>query len=200
MPVLTEEELQKYKDEVATAEAEAETKEYEVIKLTNAVEDEQNRKKGFMIASIVLLVLFIASVVVFYVVQPDFLGQEEDGIELAEDEQIIKNSEVENYEAQIADLQQQVDNLRQNSSSHPLDTNEFYAVQLGAFKKFNTRLTSESFSIVKNSQYRDFNLYTLGVFNTKEEAKQLLNVVKKMNFKDAFVGYYQNGERTSIVE
>lgn len=200
MPVLTEEELQDYKDKIATAEAEAESKEYEVIKLNNAIEDEQGRKKGFMIASIVLLVLLLASVVLFYVVQPDFLGLDKDGVELAENEKIIKNSEVENYESQIADLQTQIESLNENSSAHPLDSNEFYAVQLGAFKKFNTKLSSEEFSIVKNAQYKDFNLYTLGVFKTKEEAKQLRNLVTKMNFRDAFVGYYQNGERTRIEE
>ncbi|MFN2260957.1 MAG: SPOR domain-containing protein [Psychroflexus sp.] len=200
MPVLTEEELQEYKDKVATAEAEAESKEYEVIKLTNAVEDEQGRKKGFMIAAIALLVLLVASVVVFYVVQPDFLGLEQEGVELAEDEQIIKTSEVENYEAQITDLQQQVESLSENASGNPMDTNEFYAVQLGAFKKFNTKLSSDEFSIVKNSQYKDFNTFTLGVFNNEEEAKKLRDVVKRMNFKDAFVGFYQNGERKRIVD
>ena len=200
MPVLTEEELQEYKNKVETAETETEAKEYEIIKLSNEIKDEQGGKKGFMIAAIVLLVLLIASVVLFYVVQPDFLGLDKEGVELAEDEQIIKTSEVDNYEAQIADLQSQVESSNGNTSIHPLDSKEFYAVQLGAFKKFNTKLTSDEFSIVKNAQYQDFNIYTLGVFKTKEEAKELLKVVKRMNFRDAFVGYYENGERIRIVE
>lgn len=103
---------------------------------------------------------------------------------------IINESTVKDYENQISELQS-----KNSKYTNPLELNEFYAVQLGAFKTFNTDLSSDDFSVVHNANFKDFKLYTLGVFKTEEEAEKLRKVVSKLNFKDAFVGLYRNGER-----
>jgi hypothetical protein len=96
----------------------------------------------------------------------------------------------------LQDYQQRIIDLESRTiPTSPLELNEFYAVQLGAFKKFNTKLSSDNFSVVHNANYKDFNLYTLGVFETQEEAEKLKSVIKQLNFKDAFVGFYKDGER-----
>ncbi|GGE12552.1 SPOR domain-containing protein [Psychroflexus salis] len=189
MPVLTEEELQKLKDKASKAEKNLKATQANQKQLQEDVEDAKTKKKGFLIGFIICLVLLIISLVIFFN-SPETLGIETNS--LAADEVVVKKSEIENYKASIAQLEK---DLAAQHTSHPLDLNAFYAVQLGAFKKFNTRLSSDSYNIVRNANYQDFNLFTLGVFETEAEAEELRKVVKQLNFKDAFVGKYENGER-----
>jgi hypothetical protein len=135
-----------------------------------------------------LAILFL--VLLFTVIfQPNLINTN-NGTQLEEGEQIVETSSIENYNNRITELESQV-----SMSTSPLNLNEFYAVQLGAFKKFNIKLSSDDYSVVHNANFRDFNLFTLGVFETEAEAEKLLEIVAKLDFKDAFVGYYKNGER-----
>lgn len=190
MPVLTEEELQSLKDKAALAEKNLKTTQANQKRLQNEVEEANNKKKGFLVGFLICLILLIACLAIAFGA-PDILGIEQ-GTEIASDEVVVKKSEIETYQTSISQLEQE---LAQQNNNHPLDLNEFYAVQLGAFKKFNTRLSSDSFSIVRNANYKDFNLFTLGVFETEAEAEQLRKIVRQLNFRDAFVGKYKDGER-----
>lgn len=188
MPILTEEELQDIVNKETEAKAKIEEKNQFIMELQNEREKVENQRRGFLISTVILgvLFLFLLLTVLF---QPSVFNLNQ-GIELQADETIIQKSQIEDYENTIANLELQV-----NNSTNPLSLDEFYAVQLGAFKKFNIKLSSDSYSIVHNANYKDFNLFTLGVFETQEEAERLRKVVSQLKFDDAFVGYYKGGER-----
>lgn len=188
MPILTEKELQDIVNKETEAKSKLETKNQELLKLYKTEEHLKSQRKSFVASTVILGMLFLA--LLFTVLfQPGLLGLNE-GIKISDDEVVIKKSTLENYRNQVLDLE-----ARASKYTNPLELNEFYAVQLGAFKKFNTKLSSDSYSVVDNANFKDFNLYTLGVFKTEEEAEKLRNVVKQLNFKDAFVGKYKDGER-----
>ncbi|MFO7745263.1 MAG: SPOR domain-containing protein [Psychroflexus sp.] len=188
MPILTEKELQDIVNKETEAKSKLETKNQELLKLYKTEEHLKSQRKSFVASTVILGMLFLA--LLFTVLfQPGLLGLNE-GIKISDDEVVIKKSTLENYRDQVLDLE-----ARASKYTNPLELNEFYAVQLGAFKKFNTKLSSDSYSVVDNANFKDFNLYTLGVFKTEEEAEKLRNVVKQLNFKDAFVGKYKDGER-----
>lgn len=192
MPILTEEELNELKAKITTSEESLATSISEKNKAENKVEESQKQKSVFMILSILFFVLLIGTYALLFT-QPELLPVEI-GTNIASDEVVVQKEEINTYQNSITSLEQEIQSLR-SRGVHPLDLQEFYAVQLGAFKKFDTELSSASFSIVRNASYDEFNLYTLGVFETKEEAEKLRNVVRQLNFRDAFVGQYKNGER-----
>jgi hypothetical protein len=188
MPILTEQELQEIVNKETEAKAEIKEKNLAIIELAEEKKNIKSQQKGFLASTVFLAILFLA-LLVTVIFQPNLINLNT-GIQLEEGEQIVETSSIENYENRIADLESQV-----SMSTSPLNLNEFYAVQLGAFKKFNIKLSSDDYSVVHNANFRDFNLFTLGVFETEVEAEKLRQIVTKLDFKDAFVGYYKNGER-----
>ncbi|AFU70182.1 hypothetical protein P700755_003583 [Psychroflexus torquis ATCC 700755] len=188
MPILTEQELQEIVNKETEAKTKIEERNLAIIELAEEKKNLKSQRSGFLASTVILAILFLA--LLFTVnFQPDLLNLNS-GIQLEEGEQIVEISSIENYENRIIDLESQV-----SMSTSPLDLNEFYAVQLGAFKKFNVKLSSDDYSIVHNANFRDFNLFTLGVYQTEVEAEKLRQIVTKLDFQDAFVGYYKNGER-----
>lgn len=185
MPILTEEELQDIKKNAREANQKAEEKNQQLIKACEEKKRINQQRVGFLVSTLILGILLLA---VFF--QPALFNLSEKKSQLDEGEVIINESTVKDYENQISELQS-----KNSKYTNPLELNEFYAVQLGAFKTFNTDLSSDDFSVVHNANFKDFKLYTLGVFKTEEEAEKLRKVVSKLNFKDAFVGLYRNGER-----
>ncbi len=190
MPVLTQDEFDDLNQRLVNAEDGLKDLSYDLEEANEKTNKEKNQKTIFLVMSVVFFLLLVAITSVYFI-QPDLLSL--DSQALASDEVVMKQSEIEAYESQINQLNSQVAVL--SKSKHPLDNGEFYAVQLGAFKKFNKRLSSDSYTIVNNANFQDFNLYTLGVFDTKEEAEKLRDIVRRLNFRDAFVGYYQDGVR-----
>ena len=188
MPILTEQELQDIVNKETDAKAKIEEKNQQIDELYEEKKAIRNQRRGFLTSTVILAILFLAPLftVLF---QPNLLELNQ-GVQIAEDEEVVKKSRLENYQKRVMELESQT-----SPYTNPLELNEFYAVQLGAFKKFNTKLSSDSFSVVHNASYKDFNLFTLGVFETEEEAEILKNVVRQLNFRDAIVGFYKDGER-----
>ena len=188
MPILTEQELQDIVNKETDAKAKIEEKNQQIDELYEEKKAIRNQRRGFLTSTVILAILFLA--LLFTVLfQPNLLELNQ-GVQIAEDEEVVKKSRLENYQKRVMELESQT-----SPYTNPLELNEFYAVQLGAFKKFNTKLSSDSFSVVHNASYKDFNLFTLGVFETEEEAEILKNVVRQLNFRDAIVGFYKDGER-----
>lgn len=188
MPILTEKELQDIVNKETEAKAKLEEKDQQISQIYKEKEKVRTQRRSFVASTVILGILFLA--LLFTVLfQPNLLELNE-GIMLADDEEIIKTSTLKSYKDKVIELESQTSDY-----TNPLELQEFYAVQLGAFKKFNTKLSSDNYSVVHNANYKDFNLFTLGVFETEEEAEQLRNIVKQLNFRDAFVGFYKDGER-----
>lgn len=189
MPVLTEDELQRLQNHVIQSERNLIATQNQFEEINENFKKTKKEKHLFKALFIFCFVFFSVSIAMF-LLSPHLLGVRK--ISMASEEVIMEKKELEAYKTTIAQLQAQLDELKVQT---PLDQAEFYTVQLGAFKKFATPLTSSQFQIIHNTEYQDFKLFTLGVFETKEEAEKLLKVVKELNFKDAFVGKYKNGKR-----
>jgi len=190
MPEISEKELNKlnakvYEAEMAFFNAEAKQKGLEMDV------DEANRlKKTYLIGFLVCIALVLIGVIFGF--KNLFSDHETD---IGSNEIVVNKSTFKRYKDSVVLLKRYIS---EEDSINPLHLNEFYAVQLGAFKKVNTPLSSDKYSVVRNAKYNDFNLYTLGVFETEEEAEELLKVVNEIEFKDAFVGKYVNGQRVKI--
>ena len=188
MPILTEKELQDIVNKETEAKAKIEEKNQQLNELYQEKQAIRKQRRGFLTSTVILAILFLA--LLFTVLFEPNLLELNEGIQLAEDEEVVKKSTLETYQQRVTELENQT-----YTYTNPLELGEFYAVQLGAFKKFNTKLTSDSYSVVHNANFEDYNLFTLGVYETEAEAEKLRNVIRQLNFRDAFVGYYKDGER-----
>ncbi|NEV94187.1 SPOR domain-containing protein [Psychroflexus sp. YR1-1] len=188
MPILTEQELQEIENQKNEAIARLKEKEQELLKVYKEKRNLKGERRGLVFSTLLFGLLFLAMIyaVMF---QPALFGLKE-GNPIAEDEVVVKESTLNDYQAKISELEAQAS---QAASTEKLE--EFYAVQLGAFKTFNVNLSSGQYNLLNKAEYKDFDLYTMGVFETKAEAEELRKVLSRLNFKDAFVGLYRNGER-----
>ena len=79
-----------------------------------------------------------------------------------------------------------------------LDKQKIYSVQIQSFVDSNVTLASEALTntlFVKTNPYYS---YSLGTFETLEEAQDFRKQLVRMGFKDAFVASYQDGKRLQI--
>ncbi len=101
------------------------------------------------------------------------------------------------YETRIIDFENHSGLLAMDDSDS-LEDQEVYAVQIGAFEKRDLALYSENFVNFKEIKNDGFNKYALGNFASLEEAKAFRKELVDLGMKDAFIGFYQNGERLHI--
>ncbi len=81
-----------------------------------------------------------------------------------------------------------------------LEGERIYAVQVTAFTENNIPLISNSLANSRFVKENPFYSYSLGNFETLEEAQKFRYELVKMGFKDAFVASYKNGKRIEIEE
>ena len=79
-----------------------------------------------------------------------------------------------------------------------LEQEKIYSVQVKSFIDKNINLASESLSNTMFVKTNPFYAYSLGNFETLEEAQKFRKELVSMGFKDAFVASYQNGKRLKI--
>ncbi len=102
-----------------------------------------------------------------------------------------------------------IDNLKQKNEELSL-VNEFYmakrflqkekiySVQVKSFVDNNITLSAESLANTMFVKTNPFYSYSLGNFETLEEARSFRYQLVKMGFEDAFVASYQDGKRLKI--
>ncbi len=81
-----------------------------------------------------------------------------------------------------------------------LQKEKIYSVQVKAFVENNFNLAPEALTntlLVKNNP---FYAYSLGNFESLEEARRFREELVKMGFEDAFVASYKDGKRVAIEE
>lgn len=189
MPEISEQDLKALKDKAYNSYINLTQAIQEQDRLKDEVEYEKRKHKNY-IAALAISVFVFVSILMLVFNFPEKVGIKSDSV--AADKVIVDKSQIESYQTKIDQLEKNVVLLK---AKHPLHLDEFYTVQLGAFKNFKTPLSSSGFTVISNTEYKDFHLFTLGVFETKEEAQQLLKVAKELNFKDAFVVKYKDGRR-----
>ena len=79
-----------------------------------------------------------------------------------------------------------------------LEKEKIYSVQVKSFVENNTALTSEALTNTLFVKTNPFYAYSLGNFETLDEAKQFRKQLVSMGFKDAFVASYKDGKRLRI--
>ena len=79
-----------------------------------------------------------------------------------------------------------------------LEKEKIYSVQVKSFVDNNVTLASEALTNTLFVKTNPFYSYSLGNFETLEEAQSFRFQLVKMGFKDAFVASYQDGKRVKI--
>ncbi len=79
-----------------------------------------------------------------------------------------------------------------------LEKEKIYSVQIKSFADNNLALSSEALNNTLFVKTNPFYSYSLGNFETIQEARSFRYQLVKMGFDDAFVASYQNGKRLKI--
>ncbi|WP_375324315.1 SPOR domain-containing protein [Flagellimonas sp. GZD32] len=79
-----------------------------------------------------------------------------------------------------------------------LDKKKIYSVQVKSFVDNNVTLASEALTNTLFVKTNPFYAYSLGNFETLEEAQKFRKQLVQMGFEDAFVASYQDGKRIQI--
>ncbi|AWX45923.1 hypothetical protein HME9304_02955 [Flagellimonas maritima] len=79
-----------------------------------------------------------------------------------------------------------------------LDKETIYSVQVKSFVDNNMTLASEALTNTLFVKTNPFYAYSLGTFETLDEAQSFRKQLVDMGFKDAFVASYQDGKRVKI--
>ncbi|WP_127019134.1 SPOR domain-containing protein [Flagellimonas beolgyonensis] len=79
-----------------------------------------------------------------------------------------------------------------------LNREKIYSVQVKSFVDNNVTLASEALTNTLFVKTNPFYAYSLGNFETLEEAQKFRKQLVQMGFKDAFVASYQDGKRLKI--
>ncbi|WP_108424656.1 SPOR domain-containing protein [Flagellimonas amoyensis] len=81
-----------------------------------------------------------------------------------------------------------------------LNKEKIYSVQVKSFVDNNVTLASEALTNTLFVKTNPFYAYSLGNYETLEEAQKFREFLVQMGFKDAFVASYQDGKRIKIEE
>lgn len=79
-----------------------------------------------------------------------------------------------------------------------LEKEKVYSVQVKSFVDNNVTLASEALTNTLFVKTNPFYAYSLGTFETLEEAQKFRRQLVSIGFQDAFVASYQDGERLKI--
>ena len=79
-----------------------------------------------------------------------------------------------------------------------LNKEKIYSVQVKSFVENNVTLASEALTNTLFVKTNPFYAYSLGNFETLEEAQKFRKQLVQMGFNDAFVASYQDGQRVKI--
>lgn len=197
MPVLTDEQHQELLDKSKKANERANESQRLLQKSEEEKEEKSQQRNVFLTTTIILFALLVAGLIIYFV-QPDLLFK---GQQLDSDEVVVKQQTIDEYESQIADYNNKSETNNENSIIiDGQNVSTFFAVQLGAFTKFNEPIVSPQYSLIKHIKEDGFTKYTVGVFDNAKDARNLRNKLIKLGFEDAFVGKYNNGKRLDIIE
>lgn len=199
-PILTEEELAKYKSQSADAENKIAERDATIERLQKDDEAAQNQKRTAIIVAVILFVLLLGALILAYT-SPQTLGiKSTTNTQTSTSSQVEKTlkSENDSLNQRIATMQEQLD---QKESSVEFEEPEVYfSVQVGAFERYEVPLLSKDFLILRGDENYYLNSYSIGVFQTLEESQKLKIALEKMGFEDVFTAKYKNAKRIDIIE
>lgn len=109
---------------------------------------------------------------------------------------------LEAYKARIANLKEQNQELSLIKEFYLakefLQKGKIYSVQIKSFTENDVALASNALTNTMFSRANPYYSYSIGTFETLEEAQNLRKHLVDAGIKDAFVASYQDGERLKI--
>lgn len=204
MPIIDQEELDDLNKKIRTLNREVEDTEEEV-------EDVKKHRLILLIISIVLFLLLFFGMLTYMFSPSTFMDTakfESLGYKVMSQEEYTQISEIldsQSSESNLDDVASEnydVDSEATYNSepSTNLSGAIVYAVQIAAFEDKGIALYSDNLVQFKENQSDNYYKYSLGAFETLEEAQQFRKELLKLGFRDAFIASYQNGDRLKIEE
>lgn len=132
---------------------------------------------------------------------PSTLGisSEKATTETSQQEELVSlKSENENLKQEISILESQLE--KKQSSVDFKEPETYFSVQVGAFERYEVPTLSKDFLVLRGDENYYLNSYSIGVFQTLEEAQKLRSALEKMGFDDVFTAKYKNAKRIDIIE
>lgn len=197
MPIITEQELQGFNEKSADLQRLSTDHEY----LQESYDKTIKQRNIFLVLAILFLIA-IGIIFLLKSLKPELFINgyklESRGLTLIEtkDYQTLKDIEAASLVEETPEITEEYAEEEQQS----IGDLTIYAVQIGAFKNNDIELYSDSFTQFKEFEEAGFYKYSLGAFETLEEAQDLRKKVIGLGFSDAFVASYVNGERQAIEE
>ncbi len=115
---------------------------------------------------------------------------------------LVSIDSLDAIKSRIGNLEQQNDELSLVKEFYLakkfLEKEKIYSVQVKSFVDNNLTLASEALTNTLFVKTNPFYSYSLGNFETLEEAQSFRYQLVKMGFEDAFVASYQDGKRVKI--
>ena len=115
---------------------------------------------------------------------------------------LVSIDSLDAIKSRIGNLEQQNDELSLVKEFYLakkfLEKEKIYSVQVKSFVDNNVTLASEALTNTLFVKTNPFYSYSLGNFETLEEAQSFRYQLVKMGFEDAFVASYQDGKRVQI--
>ena len=109
---------------------------------------------------------------------------------------LVSIDSLEVIKARIDNLKSQNEEL--SLAKEFLNKEKIYSVQVKSFVENNVTLASEALTNTLFVKTNPFYAYSLGNFETLEEAQKFRKQLVQMGFNDAFVASYQDGQRVKI--
>ena len=204
MPIIDQEELDDLNKKIRTLNREVEDTEEEV-------EDVKKHRLILLIISIVLFLLLFFGMLTYMFSPSTFMDTakfESLGYKVMSQEEYTQISEILDSQSSESNLDDEAsenygDDSEATYNSEPstnLSGAVVYAVQIAAFEDKGIALYSDNLVQFKENQSDNYYKYSLGAFETLEEAQQFRKELLKLGFRDAFIASYQNGDRLKIEE
>jgi hypothetical protein len=142
--------------------------------------------------------LFVISMLVF----TSFTAGLSSSKEFDDTNLLVSIDSLDAIKSRIGNLEQQNDELSLVKEFYLakkfLEKEKIYSVQVKSFVDNNVTLASEALTNTLFVKTNPFYSYSLGNFETLEEAQSFRYQLVKMGFDDAFVASYQDGKRVKI--
>ena len=182
MAIITDAELEEYKKQEKKIGEYQNLYDSEVQVHTKNLKEQKKKTKKFTTVAIILGLMALIGISSTYYYMNDKITK-----------QVVS---LKDYKTKVQNFEEDLALLEETS----LLDQEVYAVQVGAFEQKDLGLYSESFVNFREIRKEGFNKYALGNFESLEEAKIFRKELVDLGIKDAFIGFYQNGERQHIEE
>lgn len=197
MPIIDQEDFDKLNNKL----------QFQEKTLKNTEEENSEIKKHRLILLIISAVLFLLLLtgLLTYIFSPSsFMSVskfEKQGYKVMPEAEYAQIKEIlEMQSSDSLDTETSNSNDDEYTDGSSTEDKTIYAVQVAAFEEKGIELYSSNLIQFSENQNDDFYKYSLGAFETLDEAQQFRKELLKLGFRDAFVASYKNGNRLKIEE